>query len=340
VSYELGPKGPVVAGYVDMSIPFSAGALYSTTQDLLRWEQGLYGGKLLSPASLARMTTAFKHNYAFGLGVTRAPNGDKIIDHTGGIAGFVTDLSYIPADRLAVIVLANLHGPGAEEVAEDLRNVAHHEAVTLISDRMAIAVPTAVLDRVAGPYQSADGILLTVSRVGDHLRTTGAGPTVDFYAQRDLEYFSKVEDIQLRFKSTAEGKIASLELTWPGQQSTAPRISDAEAQKLTKELARRAHEHVASPGTEAALRRAIAEIDSGTPDYTQMSDAFAGVVRQQLPQLQQTFKSWGAIQSVVFKEIELGADAFDVKFANGAAVFVIKLGPDGKIEAGGVRPLP
>src|SRR5215831_8992385 len=50
--YSPGPSGPVNAGYIDMSIPLSAGGLYSTTEDLLRWEQGLFGGKLLSPASL------------------------------------------------------------------------------------------------------------------------------------------------------------------------------------------------------------------------------------------------------------------------------------------------
>jgi CubicO group peptidase (beta-lactamase class C family) len=46
--YSPGPGGLVNAGYVDMSIPFSAGALYSTTEDLVRWEQGLFGGRLLS----------------------------------------------------------------------------------------------------------------------------------------------------------------------------------------------------------------------------------------------------------------------------------------------------
>ena len=38
-------NGLVNAGYVDMTIPLSAGGLYSTTEDLLRWEQGLFGGK-------------------------------------------------------------------------------------------------------------------------------------------------------------------------------------------------------------------------------------------------------------------------------------------------------
>jgi CubicO group peptidase (beta-lactamase class C family) len=40
------PEGPAQdiknTSYKDMTIPYSAGALYSTTRDLLRWEQGLY----------------------------------------------------------------------------------------------------------------------------------------------------------------------------------------------------------------------------------------------------------------------------------------------------------
>jgi CubicO group peptidase (beta-lactamase class C family) len=69
--YTPGPNGVTNAGYIDMTIPLSAGALYSTTEDLLRWEQGLMGGKLLSPASLEKMTNPFKNDYAFGLGYTR-----------------------------------------------------------------------------------------------------------------------------------------------------------------------------------------------------------------------------------------------------------------------------
>src|SRR5947199_5748194 len=67
--YMPTPKGPVNASFVHMSIPLSAGALYSTTEDLLRWEQGLFGGKLLKAESLQKMTAPFKRDYAFGLEV-------------------------------------------------------------------------------------------------------------------------------------------------------------------------------------------------------------------------------------------------------------------------------
>src|SRR4029078_3584156 len=89
--YTPSSSGPVNAGFIHMSIPHAAGALYSTTGDLLRWEQGLFGGTAISAASLTKMTTPFKNEYAFGLTVQMA-SGRKVIQHGGGIEGFNTFL--------------------------------------------------------------------------------------------------------------------------------------------------------------------------------------------------------------------------------------------------------
>src|SRR3954454_12671670 len=74
--YTPGPQGITVAGYVDMTVPYSAGSLYSTTRDLLKWERGLFGGRLLKPASLGKMITPFKNGYGCGVSIT-AVNGRK-----------------------------------------------------------------------------------------------------------------------------------------------------------------------------------------------------------------------------------------------------------------------
>src|SRR5262245_11585088 len=105
--YVPSPNGPVNAGYIHMSIPHAAGALYSTTEDLLRWEQALFGGKIVSAESLRKMTTPFKNNYALGVTVQTA-NGKTAIQHGGGIDGFNTFLSYCPDDKLTVTVLGNV----------------------------------------------------------------------------------------------------------------------------------------------------------------------------------------------------------------------------------------
>src|SRR4029077_16473037 len=75
----------------DTRIGFSAGSLYSSTEDLLRWEEGLFGGRVLSPASLRKMTTPFKSDYSCGLHVNRV-NGRMVIEHDGDNIGFNSDM--------------------------------------------------------------------------------------------------------------------------------------------------------------------------------------------------------------------------------------------------------
>jgi len=92
-----------------MSVPWSAGSIYSTANDLLRWECGLFGGKVLSAASLNEMTTPGKMSQGFGVEVT-TEDGIKVVDHNGAIEGFVAHLAYVPEPRIAVIVLSNVFG--------------------------------------------------------------------------------------------------------------------------------------------------------------------------------------------------------------------------------------
>ena len=87
------------------------------------------------------------------------------------------------------------------------------------------------------------------------------------------------------------------------------------------------------PGTEAALRRYIAEVQEGSPNYAQMSPGLASALRQQLPHMQAMFLSWGALHSVEFTgNSPLGWDGFDVTFDRANASFSIILAADGTIE--------
>jgi CubicO group peptidase (beta-lactamase class C family) len=339
--YSPGPHDPVIAGYIDMSIPFSAGALYSTTEDLLRWEQSLYGGKVLSATSLEKMTTPFLSNYAMGLEVRSVPNGDKIYSHGGGIEGFNTSLSYVPAEKLAIIVLANLNGQAAGNIAADLTKIALHDTVTLISDLSAVAVSSVVLDQLNGYYRVPEGEVMTVSRAGDHLHSEGYLQRMDVYPQSEKEFFSKREDIQFTFRTQKSGRVVALVLHQNNRDTTAIRISDREGKQLADALAKRINDQTPSPNSEAVLRRSIARIIAGTPDYTQMGQALADITRAQLPQLQTTFKGWGELKAIAFKGVgPLGADIYNVTFERATVEYRISLGVDGKLIGARFQPLP
>lgn len=216
--YSPSANGPVNAGYIDMSIPLSAGALYSTTEDLLRWEQGLFGGKVLSAASLQKMTTPFLHDYVCGLGVSTV-KGHKVIEHGGGIEGFNTQLSYYPEDRLTVVVLGNLNGSAPGEIAPKMAALAHGETVVLPTERREIAVPAKILAQYVGSYELAPDFVMVVTLEGDQLMTQATGqPKIPIFAESETTFFLKVVDAQLEFFKSEKGQVTHLVLHQGGRE--------------------------------------------------------------------------------------------------------------------------
>jgi CubicO group peptidase (beta-lactamase class C family) len=235
--YTPSPDGLVNSGYIDMTTPFSAGALYSTTHDLLLWEQALYGGKVLSAASLKKMTTPYKENYGCGLMITTA-KGHLQYEHGGGIEGFNTDMSYYPDDKLTVIVLANLNGGAPGDIAGKLAAVVHGEKVVLQSDRKEIKVPREVLARYVGSYELVPGIFITMSLDGDKFFTQLSGqPKFEVFAETEKDFFLKVVDAQLTFEMDAQGKVTDVVLRQNGRDQTAKRNDNAPPPKEHKEIA-------------------------------------------------------------------------------------------------------
>lgn len=342
--YEPGPNGPVNAGFVHMSIPFAAGALYSTTEDMLRWEQGLFGGKVLSAASLQKMTTPFKSDYAFGLQV-HTVNGHKVIDHSGGIEGFSTMLAYYPEDKLTLVALANLAPASSGAIVSQLALLAQGGTVTLQTERKEITVDPAVLGRYVGVYRMAAGGEMLITLDGSQLsgQLTGQG-ALQIFPESETMFFLKVVNAQIEFPATGpQGKATQLTLHQNGRDMVGTRLDDTEAKKIADTAATRAKrfkDQTQSPGTEAALRRDIEELRLGEPKYELMSAGLANVTRQQLPQLKTTINQLGALQSVTFKGVgPAGADIYEVKFEHGSTEWRLMLDADGKVETVGFRPL-
>jgi CubicO group peptidase (beta-lactamase class C family) len=120
--YQPGSKGIIPARSESMSVGWATGAMYSTTRDLLRWERGLFGGKVLSASSLKQMTTATKGNYGCGVFVSRKDDME-VIEHGGSIEGFNSYMIYVPARNIAVIALSNVSGDAPDKMAAKLLDV-------------------------------------------------------------------------------------------------------------------------------------------------------------------------------------------------------------------------
>jgi CubicO group peptidase (beta-lactamase class C family) len=334
VGYSPGSNGPAVARHMESSVLYASGGLYSTTADLLRWETALFGGKLLSPASLEKMTTAYQHNYGFGVEVTTRPDGDKIISHSGGMAGFNTRLIYDQRYKLTVAVLANLNGSAAGEIASDILKLAHGEKVVLVSDRKSIRLSPAVLDRYTGHYQYSDGAVFAVRREADHLVTQFPGQDPDeWLAENQHDFFRRTADAQMTLEMNDAGRVTDLVFHENGSDDKAMRIDENVAQQLADALALKIKNHTPTPGAEATLRRHIAELTAGTPDYDQLGPFLVGAVRRQRLENRTRLTTLGPLQGIEFIRVDqTGADVYEVRFQHGVLEWQIHLASDGKID--------
>lgn len=124
--YEHAPSGLQNARYYDMSVPFAAGALYSTVEDLYLWDQALYGERLL-PGPLRDLL--FKPNledYGYGwvmlVPTTGSPYaGESIPMHGGAIFGFQSMIQRITQHRELIVLLDNNDSPTLLEIALEIR---------------------------------------------------------------------------------------------------------------------------------------------------------------------------------------------------------------------------
>lgn len=111
--YQKLPQGFENAPYLDMSLPYAAGSLYSTVEDLYKWDQALYEDKIISAESKKLMFTPGLAKYGYGFFINEQPIGKtqqktKVIAHSGGINGFNSLLTRFVDQKHLVVILDNV----------------------------------------------------------------------------------------------------------------------------------------------------------------------------------------------------------------------------------------
>ncbi|HYJ85921.1 MAG TPA: serine hydrolase [Pyrinomonadaceae bacterium] len=135
--YQKTPNGYVNANYLDMSIPYAAGSLYSTVEDLYLWDQALYTDRVVSPPSKELMYKPEKSDYAYGWVITKTRFSEgvenvPIITHGGGINGFNTVIVRLPAQKNLIVLLDNTsQGASLGGIQREIINILYGQPHTL-----------------------------------------------------------------------------------------------------------------------------------------------------------------------------------------------------------------
>jgi CubicO group peptidase (beta-lactamase class C family) len=102
---------------------------------------------------------------------------------------------------------------------------------------------------------------------------------------------------------------------------------------IQADIDKRFKAQVASPGSEAAVRRLSEELRIGKPNYDLMSSAQAREVRRQIARHQATIGKLGALQSLRFKGVgPAGPNIYLAEFEKGSLEWRVWLNLDGSVD--------
>jgi D-alanyl-D-alanine carboxypeptidase len=146
--FEPDPAGPEAAqGYRSFIVAdpepapreglnwmYSAGSIYTTPADMMKWDAALMNGKILKPESHRLMTTnrllsnGAATSYCCGLGRKEA-KGEAVLWHNGEAAGFLSVTEFLPSTQSALFITVNTDSVGLDDLVE------HLEPLILPADR-------------------------------------------------------------------------------------------------------------------------------------------------------------------------------------------------------------
>ena len=210
--YEPGPTGIQNATYLSMTLPYAAGSLMSTVNDCYIWNKAINEGKIIKKETLEKAFTPYilnsgkKVNYGYGWSIGEV-NGQKVVQHSGGINGFLTNGIYVPSQDLYIAVFSNSNAIAPIEVSQRMT----YEVLGLNKPKTVIKMDSLKAKEYLGVYETEEGDLRQISWVKGKLQSQRLGSTVfEIFAYDKDKFFFQNSPTELNFVRDAKGAIIGL----------------------------------------------------------------------------------------------------------------------------------
>jgi len=221
-----GVSGLENAPYLDWSVKTGNGSLYSTVDDLYKFDRAFYGDRLLNPGSLAKMFVESGNKNSYGWFV-RQRFGRRVVASNGRSPGFTSSLERFMDDNVCIIVLSNLYI--STPIAADLAAIVFEEPYTNPADIRPVLLPLQAAAVLLGRYRFGDdfsrpGVIVTIRRQeGDMLLDWGGGFTSPLVPLSETTFIDRNFWATVSFARDPDGKITQLRWNY-GKDYVAERI--------------------------------------------------------------------------------------------------------------------
>jgi len=192
--------------YVDSTVGYSAGSIYSTTTDLYKWTQAISKKQLLSTASWKYAFKRKASDYGVGFRVNNFL-GREYIKHSGGYPGFVSEFIYYPKENVTIILLKNTgnYGEDVWPITMGLSSIIFGQPYDLWKIRTPIKLTDDILKQKEGKYSM--GKLTVTFLVKDHQLVLFHGGELALLAESEDHFYSQNFNTTFWFKKNTQGNV-------------------------------------------------------------------------------------------------------------------------------------
>ncbi|WP_033959207.1 serine hydrolase [Psychroserpens jangbogonensis] len=180
------------ANYLSLTLPYAAGSIMSTTEDLLKWQNAISANTLISKNSLEKATNGSKLNndedIPYGYGWNKGDiRGSRTYEHSGGIFGYSTNGIFLPEENMYVIGLTNCDCGNVGAITSNVAAIALGKPFPKKED--AIALNKVQLTKWIGAYEFDEGVIRHITLKDNQLFSQREGSiNLEIYAMTETNF--------------------------------------------------------------------------------------------------------------------------------------------------------
>ncbi len=202
--YEFWNKEKVVPyKHYDSTFAYSAGSIYSTTNDMMKWGKAVSEGKILSAKTWALAFKPKIQNYGYGW-QTGQFFGRKYVKHSGGYPGYMSEFIYYPNQKLIIILLNNFgtYDQNIWSVGMGISSIVFELPYDNWKLRDSATVDPSVMQQHTGCYTNGKSKIEIKLKENLLYAVISGLPEIKLYAENDNQYYFRDFNTILNFRES------------------------------------------------------------------------------------------------------------------------------------------
>lgn len=201
------------------SLTFSSGGLYSTTEDLTKFYNGLTAFKIINKKTFQQATIPYLGGYGWFIDQIQ---GEKVIDHGGNVEGATSYFLFNPDLDICIVPLNNITSTSLENIGNNIFSALQSKPYRTPQPRREIQLEDSIVQRYTGVFKVSEKMQVSVfSESGKLFMKINNGDKIRMSAERENSFYTNDADIVLEF-ILLDNRIVQLKL----KQGLSTKIAD------------------------------------------------------------------------------------------------------------------